>query len=366
MLLEMTPPKIKAQLDQYVIGQQEAKITLAVAVYNHLKRIYKQEFFALRGVQIAKSNVLLLGPSGCGKTELIRQLAKVTDLPYAIMDASNITEDGCKGASFSDFVKTLLIQNKCNLRRVEKAIVFIDEFDKKTKTVFGSAFDNKSGIADQQSLLKLIEGKEVEVKLDSDFIRSCNEDLDPYESIKVSTKDMLFVFGGAFIGIEKLIAARTKVEKTEEQPIFGLKAEVKQEEKNYNQLIDRVMPEDLLQYGIIPEILGRIPIIVPLHALELEDYISIIAQTKNSILAQYKAMYALNNISLEISEEAIREIASRAKTDCVGARALQGIVSKVILDNSYQAYATLNGKKGKIIIGKKCITAGEPAVVVAV
>lgn len=363
MIVLKRPHKIKEELDRTVIGQDEAKITLSVALYNHLKRIIYPSFFKKRGVELAKSNVLLLGPSGSGKTELIRQLAKSIELPYIILDAANLTEDGCKGGNFSDFVKELLIQNKCNIELVERAIVFIDEFDKKTKTLFGPEYNNKSGISDQQALLKLIEGKEVQVSLDSDFISNCHCGLDPYENITVSTKNMLFVFGGAFVGIEKMIAKRTGQQREAEPVVFGLKAEPKEEEREYNQLMEKLLPEDLLEYGVIPELLGRIPVIVALRALELEDYLRIMKEPHNSILAQYKAMFELNNISLEISEEALLEIAKKAKEDIIGARALQGIFSKVMLDNSYRAFALLKGKQGIMLINKACISEGAPALI---
>lgn len=329
------PHKIKAKLDEYVVGQEHAKKVISVAVYNHYKRVAadtKDE------IEIEKSNMLMIGPTGCGKTYLVKTLAKLLDVPLAITDATSLTEAGYIGDDIESVVSKLLAAAGNDVEKAERGIIFIDEIDKIAKKKNTNQRD-VSGESVQQGMLKLLEGAEVEVPVGA----SSKNAMVPMTM--VNTKNILFICGGAFPGLEDVIKERLNKEAS-----IGFKADLKDKYDNEENLLRQVMVEDIRKFGMIPEFIGRLPIIFTLDALTEDMLVRILKEPKNAIIKQYRKLLALDEVDLEFEEDALYAIAAKAKEKKVGARALRAIIEEFMLDIMYEVPKDDN--IGKVTITK--------------
>ncbi len=347
ILAKNKPHVIKAYLDQYIINQDRAKKILAVAVYNHYKRMKYGYTHNKDDMNLEKSNVIMLGPSGCGKTAMLQHLAKLLDIPFAVTDASSLTEAGFVGSDVEVAVRNLYYAADQNVERTEHGIIYLDEFDK----IARKSGANNSITADpghegvQQGLLKMIEGGVVE------FTAQGQRKHPEAPTTKVNTTNILFIVGGAFVGIEKIIAKRLK---TDDSSIgFGAKVQNKNEKPEFNKLIHQVRPEDLIKFGIIPEIVGRLPVICTLEELSENDLLKILTETKNSPVKQYQELLAMDKVKLEFDKDALLAVARKAIERKTGARSLRGILEDVMLDIMYDI--PKSDKPRLVTITKDCI-----------
>lgn len=351
-VLEKTRPHlIKEYLDTYIINQDRAKKILAVAVYNHYKRMkYGYEKKEDEGTEIEKSNVIMLGPSGCGKTALLSHLSKLLDVPFAVTDASSLTEAGFVGADVEVAVRNLYYAADKDVEKAEHGIIYLDEFDK----IARKSGANNSITADpghegvQQALLKMLEGSVVE------FTARGQRKHPEAPTIKVDTKNILFIVGGAFVGIEKIIAKRLK--KGNVAMGFGAEVRGKDLEKEYDALIHQVTPEDLMEYGIIPEIIGRLPVICTLETLDEDALLRILTEPINAPVRQYQQLLAMDGVELVFTEDALRAVARKAIERKTGARSLRGIIEEVMLDVMFDIPRETAPRR--VTVTKECITEG--------
>lgn len=315
------PHKIKASLDEYVVGQEHAKKVMSVAVYNHYKRIASVQ---QDDVEIEKSNMLMIGPTGCGKTYLVKTLAKLLDVPLAITDATSLTEAGYIGDDIESVVSKLLAAADNDVERAEHGIIFIDEIDKIAKKRNTNQRD-VSGESVQQGMLKLLEGAEVEVPVGA----SSKNAMVPMTM--VNTKDILFICGGAFPDLEEIIKERLN-----KQASIGFKAELKDKYDKDENILQKVTVEDVRKFGMIPEFLGRLPIMFTLDALTEDMLVRILKEPKNAIIKQYQKLLAMDEVNLIFDDDALAAIAAKAKEKKVGARALRAIIEEYMLDIMYE------------------------------
>lgn len=332
------PHKIKGSLDSYVIGQEYAKKVMAVAVYNHYKRVYSD---MNDGIEIEKSNMLMIGPTGSGKTYLVQTLARLLDVPLAITDATSLTEAGYIGDDIESVVSKLLAAAGNDVEKAEHGIIFIDEIDKIAKKKNTNQRD-VSGEAVQQGMLKLLEGADIEVPVGANSKNA----MVPLET--VSTKNILFICGGAFPDLEEVIKERLN-----QHSSMGFFAELKDKYDKEKNIFSKVTLEDLRKFGMVPEFLGRLPIVFTLEELTKDMLVSILKEPKNAILKQYKKLLALDEVKLEFSDDALGAIADKAMEKDTGARALRAIIEEYMLDIMYEI--PKDDSIGQVIITKEYI-----------
>lgn len=315
----LKPEEIKAFLDEYVIGQDDAKKVLSVAVYNHYKRIMAEKDL---DVEIQKSNILMLGPTGSGKTLLAQTLAKLLNVPFAIADATSLTEAGYVGEDVENILLKIIQAADYDMKRAEVGIIYIDEIDKITrKSENASITRDVSGEGVQQALLKIIEGTVASVPPQG------GRKHPHQELIQIDTSNILFICGGAFDGLDKIIETRM------DQKSIGFNVEIaSRREKNLGEVLKRVLPEDLIKYGLIPEFIGRLPVVVSLDSLDKAALVKILTEPKNSLIKQYRKLFELDGVKLLIDDEAIEMIAEKSIKRKTGARGLRSIMEKSMMD----------------------------------